>query len=207
MPFVSSWLASWQLAFPLTLLLAPILDWLRGSPSDHDDRIPPTAAPFGPRAYLGCLTGAAGLFLAAWYSAPMLLPALATVLNPYGINGGLALNALLVAIMFLFMLVQVRLAARRLADAGVPRVLAVVPALALVLWALVADWIFLLARDLPFAAGPRTPADWTAGFIAVMSAVSPALLQPARPVVAAPQPSESLKPELVTESEQAAAAS
>jgi hypothetical protein len=207
LPFVSSWLASWQLSFPLTLLLAPILDRLRRDQAARDHRMVTAATPFGPGAYLRRLAGAAGLFLAAWYSAPLLLPTLAKLLNPFGINGGLALNALLVTITLLFMVALVRFAAQRLADAGAPRVLAVVPAFALALWALVADWIFLLARDLPFAAGPRTPADWTAGFIAVMSALSPALLKPRRPVVAAPAPPETMEPEPVSESEQTAVAS
>jgi uncharacterized membrane protein YhaH (DUF805 family) len=190
--FLSAWATSWAVAFPVTVLLAPVMQGL-----GRFMMLVSPAKPMSRSRYLLNLAVIAAAFVGLWNVAHRSLPELARLLNPYGINGGLALNALLVALLVTVSLVFIRMGARRLADGGYSRwfaVLPVLPVLALLAWSVVADWVFLWSHRLPFVAGPGTPADWTAGFITVTSAVSLVLIEPARPPDEAPAKPEVPEP-------------
>lgn len=99
----------------------------------------------------GLAIACCALAVSAWL-AEASLPAMARVLGPRGINAGLALNVILVALGLGFLCAVGTLTARRLRDAGRPAALAMVPIASLVAWAIASDAVFLWSHRLGLAA-------------------------------------------------------
>jgi len=117
-------------------------------------RMPASARPgrrIGRAAFAIGATLAICALLAGQRLAEAALPALARLLNPYGINAGLAVNAILIALGGIFILVLALLLSRRLADAGLERRHDLIAAVALAGAAIFSDQVFLLT---PRLAGP-----------------------------------------------------
>lgn len=91
-------------------------------------------------------------FLAAWNAAEAALPALARLLNPHGVNAGLALNGILLALLATFLTVLLILLRQRLQDAAASRWIGAVVVIGLLAWAILADWVFLWSHRVPLAA-------------------------------------------------------
>jgi uncharacterized membrane protein YhaH (DUF805 family) len=86
----------------------------------------------------------AGLTVSEW-----LLPAMARLLSPRGINAGLALNAVWLALGAAYLAVLAVLLVGRLRDAGRPPALALAVIVPMIGWAVLSDAVFLWRRHLP----------------------------------------------------------
>ena len=119
--------------------------------------------PRPPPARIGRITFAAGLAAATaslWLglaASERALPALARLLNPYGVNAGIALNAIWLALGATYLVVAALLLVRRLRDAGRPPLHSLAGLLAVVVWSASTDQIFLWRHRLPLPDGWDVP--------------------------------------------------
>jgi hypothetical protein len=115
-------------------------------------RVEAGAAPLGRTGFSASVIAA----IFAWWLGQRLadaaLPAMARLLNPFGINAGLAYNVILLVIGGVFLAVLARLIRRRFRDAGLAQRHDLVVVAALAGAAVFGDHVFLWSHHLPMSA-------------------------------------------------------